>query len=260
MKVGSIMNNNELDYYNRIKNWDFSKISYEVESLTNWDMYKILNEKTTKNSRILDLGTGGGEKVINKFPEALEIVGTDFSQQMIKTAKENLTKSNKKNIKFKVMDNLNMDTPDNYFDIVVARHTCIDAKQIYKTLKKDGLLLLRGVDKLDCWQLKRLFNRGQAFNDIKPISQIDYENILDAGFRNVELIPIYDREYFKTKDDLLALLLKTPILDDFSEENENTSLIKMEIDMQKLDEYIRNNTTDKGILLRRRYYGITANK
>ena len=254
------MNNNELDYYNRIKNWDFSKINYEVESLTNWDMYKILNEKTTKNSRILDLGTGGGEKVINKFPEALEIVGTDFSQQMIKTAKENLTKSNKKNIKFKVMDNLNMDTPDNYFDIVVARHTCIDAKQIYKTLKNDGLLLLRGVDKLDCWQLKRLFNRGQAFNDIKPISQIDYENILDAGFRNVELIPIYDREYFKTKDDLLALLLKTPILDNFSEENENTSLIKKDIDMQKLDEYIRNNTTDKGILLRRRYYGITANK
>ncbi len=254
------MNNNELDYYNRIKNWDFSRISYEVESLTNWDMYKILNEKTTKNSRILDLGTGGGEKVINKFPEALEIVGTDFSQQMIKTAKENLKKSNKKNIKFKVMDNLNMDTPDNYFDIVVARHTCIDAKQIYKTLKKDGLLLLRGVDKLDCWQLKRLFNRGQAFNDIKPISQIDYENILDAGFRNVELIPIYDREYFKTKDDLLALLLKTPILDNFSEENENTSLIKKDIDMQKLDEYIRNNTTDKGILLRRRYYGITANK
>ena len=254
------MNNNELDYYNRIKNWDFSKISYEVESLTNWDMYKILNEKTTKNSRILDLGTGGGEKVINKFPEALEIVGTDFSQQMIKTAKENLTKSNKKNIKFKVMDNLNMDTPDNYFDIVVARHTCIDAKQIYKTLKKDGLLLLRGVDKLDCWQLKRLFNRGQAFNDIKPISQIDYENILDAGFRNVELIPIYDREYFKTKDDLLALLLKTPILDNFSEENENTSLIKKDIDIQKLDEYIMNNTTNKGILLRRRYYGIVAYK
>ena len=254
------MNNNELDYYNKIKNWDFSKINYEVESLTNWDMYKILNEKTTKNSRILDLGTGGGEKVINKFPEALEIIGTDFSQQMIKTAKENLRKSNKKNIKFKVMDNLNMDTKDSYFDIVVARHTCINAKQIYKTLKKGGLLLIRGVDKLDCWQLKRLFNQGQAFNDIKPISKIDYENILDAGFRNVELIPIYDREYFKTKNDLLALLIKTPILDNFSEEDENTNLIKKNIDMQKLDEYIRNNTTDKGILLRRRYYGIMANK
>ena len=30
---------------------------------------------------------------------------------------------------------------------------------------------------------------------------------------------LYEREYYKTKEDLLALLLKTPILNDFSEEN-----------------------------------------
>lgn len=184
------MKDNEYNYYNKIKNWDFSQINCETESLTNWDISKILNEKATKKSRILNLGTGGGEILIDEFPEALEIVGTDFSPEMIKTANKNLKKANKKNIKFRIMDNLNMDTEDNYFDIVVARNTCIDARQIYKTLKKDGLLLVRGVDKLDCWQLKRLFNRGQAFNDAKPISQIDYENILDAGFRNVELIPI----------------------------------------------------------------------
>ena len=254
------MKDNEFNYYNKIKNWDFSQINCETESLTNWDISKILNEKATKKSRILDLGTGGGEVVINEFPVALEIVGTDFLPEMIKTANNNLKKSNKKNIKFKVMDNLNMDTPDNYFDIVVARHTCIDAKQIYKTLKKDGLLLLRGVDKLDCWQLKRLFNKGQAFNDIKPISQIDYENIMDAGFKNVELVPIYIREYYKTKEDLLALLLKTPILDDFSEINVNNNLKKQNIDLDKLDMYIKENAYDKGILLIRRYYGIVAEK
>ncbi len=53
-----------------------------------------------------------------------------------------------------------MDTPDNYFDIVTTRHTVIDPKQIYKTLKNNGQLILRGVDKLDCWSLKRLFGRG----------------------------------------------------------------------------------------------------
>ena len=153
-----------------------------------------------------------------------------------------------------------MDTEDNYFDIVVARNTCINAKQIYKTLKKDGLLLVRGLDKKDCLQLKRLFNRGQAFNDTKPISEIDYENILDAGFENVELIPIYEREYYKTKEDLLALLLKTPILNDFIEEHENNNITKDNIDMQILNKYIESNTTNKGILLRRRYYGIIANK
>ena len=178
---------------------------------------------------------------------------------MIKTANNNLKQSGRKNITFKQMDNLNMDTPDNYFDIVVARHTCIDAKQIFKTLKQNGVLLLRGVDKLDCWQLKRLFGKGQAYNDIKPISQIDYENILDAGFKEVELVPIHVREYFKTKKDLLSLLLKTPILDDFSE-IDNNNFQKESINLDILDEYIKNNTYEKGILLIRRYYGITAVK
>lgn len=145
-----------------------------------------------------------------------------------------------------------MNVPNEYFNIVVARHTCIDAKQIYSTLKDGGLLLLRGVDKLDCWELKKLYGKGQSYNDIKPISQIDYENILDAGFKNVELVPIHIREYYKTKEDLIALLLKTPILQNFDKEKN--------IDFTMLNQYIENHKTDKGILLIRRYYGITAHK
>ena len=153
-----------------------------------------------------------------------------------------------------------MDTPDDYFDVVVARHTCIDAKQIYKTLKNGGKLLLRGVDKLDCWQLKRLFGKGQSYFDEKPISVIDYENILDAGFKHVELIPIHVREFYKTKEDLMALLLKTPILMDFSEVEENDNLELKGIDEKLIDKYIEENTFEKGILLIRRYYGIIATK
>lgn len=43
-----------------------------------------------------------------------------------------------------------------------------------------------------------MFKRGQEYNDIKPISLIDYENILEVGFKNVELVLIHIREY-KTK-------------------------------------------------------------
>ena len=38
------MSNKELEYYNKIKNWDFSMIKFEEENLTNWDMYEILNK------------------------------------------------------------------------------------------------------------------------------------------------------------------------------------------------------------------------
>ena len=178
---------------------------------------------------------------------------------MIKVANKNLEESGKKNIKFKVMNNLEMDTPDNYFDLVTARHTVTDPKQIYKTLKLGGYLIIRGVDKLDCWNLKRFFNRGQGFTDTKPISLIDYEAVLDAGFKNVELIPLHVVEYYKTEEDLYALLLKVPILDNFSE-MKNGEYERVPIEKNLFEKYVAENTTEKGIKLIRRYYGIVAQK
>ena len=40
----------------------------------------------------------------------------------------------------------------------------------------------------------------------------------------------------------------------------NNKLEENRPDLQKLDLYIKENSYDKGILLRRRYYGITAEK
>ena len=173
---------NEYEYYNNLANWSFSEIKYTSENYTNWVYEDQIEKHVNKKSKILDLGTAAGEKVLKNFPECAEILGTDFSSEMIKNANINLEKSGRKNISFRVMNNSEMDTPDNYFDVVTARHTITNKKQIYKTLKNGGFLILRGVDKLDSWSLKRLFNRGQAFYDKKPISLIDYEEILDAGF------------------------------------------------------------------------------
>ena len=149
------------------------------------------------------------------------------------------------------MNNLEMNTKDNYFDLVTSRHTVIEPKQIYKTLKKGGKLIVRGVDKLDCWLLKREFSCGLAYDDTKPISLLDYEAILDAGFKDVELIPIHTVEYYKTIEDLYALLIKAPILVEFNKEK---------IDLAILNEYCKKNKTKKGIKLIRRYYGIVAYK
>jgi len=147
----------------------------------------------------------------------------------------------------------------NYFDLVTARYTIIDPQQIYKTLNKGGQLVIRGVDKLDCWSLKRMFKRGQAYHDIKPISLIDYEAIMDAGFKEVELIPLHVIEYYKTKKDLYALLVKTPILDDFSEKSFN-EYERRTIEKEMFEKYVKQNTTEKGIKLIRRYYGIIGKK
>ena len=252
----------ELKYYEEIKDWNFDMFEIESESLTNWDMYDILNELADENSKILDLGTGGGEKLLKSFPNAKEIIGTDLSKSMIETANNNLKTSGRKNITFKVMDNLKMDVLDNYFDIIVARNTITDPKQIYKALKPGGYLLIRGVDRDDCWSLKVLFGKGQAYTDNKPISLIDYENVLAAGFKDVELIPLHEREYFKNKYLFKEFLKKVPIIDDFNEINDDAGMgfYKKDIDDELLEKYIKDNTYNGRIRLLRRYYGLIARK
>ena len=108
--------------------------------------------------------------------------------------------------------------------------------------------------------MKRMFRRGQGFTDTKPISVVDYEAILDAGFKDVELIPLHVIEYYKTKEDLYALLVKVPILDDFSEIKENDEYERVQIEPEIFEKYVSENTTEKGIKLIRRYYGIIARK
>ena len=124
----------------------------------------------------------------------------------------------------------------------------------------DGYLIVEGVDKQDCWELKTLFQKGQAFHDEIPISQIDYGNIKKAGFREIEMQEIIQYEYYETKEDLLALLLKTPILDDFSEIENANNTHNPSIEKDLFDTYVSTHTTSKGIELKRILYGIVAKK
>lgn len=254
------MQESELKYYERIGNWDFNQIKCKTENLTNWDFYEKIKENTNEKSLCLDLGTGGGEKVLKNYPDVGMIIATDFSEEMIKTAKENANQYPNKRVKFTKMNNLEMTFPKETFDLISARHTIINAKQIYDCLVAGGIIVIRGVDKKDCWELKELFGRGQAYNDEMAISEKDYQDLKEAGFTNIEKVEILQNEYYETEDDLMALLLKTPILDDFSEIKNEEFEHRTIFEKNLFDEYVKKYKTDKGILLKRVLYGIVAKK
>ena len=254
------MQENELRYYEKIGNWDFSQIKCQTENSTDWDFYEKIKENTNEKSLCLDLGTGGGERVLKDYPEVGMIIATDFSNEMIKTAKENVKEYPKKRVKFTKMNNLEMNFPKETFDLISARHTIINAKQIYDCLVPGGTIVIRGVDQKDCWEIKKIFGRGQAYRDEIPISQKDYLDLKEAGFKNIEKVEILHNEYYKTEEDLMALLLKTPILDDFSETENEEFKHKGIVEKDLFDEYVKKYKSEKGILLKRVYYGIVAKK
>lgn len=254
------MQENEFKYYERIGNWDFSQIKFQTEKLTNWDFYEKIKENTNEKSLCLDLGTGGGEEVLKNYPSVGMIIATDFSEEMIKTAKKNAKKYSNKRVKFTKMNNLEMNFPRETFDLISARHTIIEAKQVYDCLANHGILVIEGVDKKDCWEIKKIFGRGQAYNDKIAISEKDYLDLKEAGFKNIEKVEILQNEYYETEEDLMALLLKTPILDDFSEIKEEKFEHRTIIEKNLFDEYVKRYKTEKGILLKRVLYGILAKK
>lgn len=254
------MQENELKYYEEIGNWQFDQIKCKTENLTNWDFYQKIKENTNEKSLCLDLGTVGGEKLLRNYPDVGMIIGTDFSKNMIKTATENAKKYPNKKVRFTQMNNLKMAFPKETFDLISARHTIINARQIYDCLIPDGVIVIEGLNKKDCWEIKEIFGRGQAYNDEISIYEKDYYDLKEVGFKNIEKVEILQNEYYETKEDLVALLLKTPILDEFSEINNESFEHKPIIENILLEEYINKFQTEKGILLKRVLYGIVAKK
>lgn len=254
------MQENELKFYDKIGNWDFSQIKHISERLVNWEFFEKIKEHTNEKSLCLDIGTGGGEKLLKKYPRVGMVIGTDLSGRLIETARKNLENYQNKKVQFVKMDSYNITFPKELFDLVSARHTVIDAKQIYDALKIGGTLIVEGVDRRDCWELKELFGRGQGYRDTKSIAEKDYLEIKNAGFSDIEKVEILENEYYKTPEDLMALLLKTPILCNFSEFDEKIKWEHVPIEKELFEKYVREYQTEKGILLKRVSYGIIAKK
>lgn len=236
-----------VEFYENIGNWEFSMINYHEEILEDgFDYFKWIEKYTNNQSICLDLGTGGGEKLLKNYPKVKKIIGIDNSKEMIKTANINLEKSERKNenIEFIKMDTNKLEFEENTFDIVTARHTNLNVKEIKRVLKSNGLLIIEGVAKDDCLELKEKVGRGQCYFDRISVENMEYSELKNGGFEFIENKMMILNEWYHSKNDLMTLLFKTPIIEDITEE-----------DLVKIEEYINKNTKDGNIKLIRRIYG-----
>ena len=245
----------ENDFYSKQGNWDFSQIKYETiyNPENEFDFYTMIKKYSNPYSLCLDLGTGGGENLLKFYPEVGYIIAIDNSKEMIETANKNLKFYKDKKVKFVIGNNLNLNFPNNLFDLVSARNTISDPRQVFNILKEGGAFIIQGVDTKDCWELKEYFKRGQSYNQKEIFSEMEYKTFDNIGYKSVKLYPILFTEYYESKKELLKLLLKAPIINDF---DSNNNIIEDDI----LDEYIKTHQTNKGIELKRVYYGILAIK
>lgn len=99
-----------------------------------------------KNGKILDLGCGSGRAVKFFFKEGFDVVGIDFSEEMLNLAKKNIPKG-----KFLLMDMRDLNFLKESFDAVWSHFSILhipkkDIAQVFseceRVIKKNGLFFI----------------------------------------------------------------------------------------------------------------------
>lgn len=237
------------DKVGKINGWDFSNVKCVSEG-TKWDLYSEVIKICKKSDILLDIGTGGGEAILSLAGSALLLVGIDQSTGMIETATRNSAKSGIPNVRFLKMDAENLEFPDGFFNVVSCRHSEFSAKEIAKVLIKGGTFLTQQVSENDKLNIKKAFGRGQALGTKAGTLKHRYiTELSDTGFRDIQAFEYNIIEYYQTAEDLIFLLKHTPIIPRFGQ---------AEADFQILQQFIKENQTEKGIRTNSERFVITA--
>ena len=83
-----MLHDKDFEYYEKIAHWSFDEYDCHTESLTDWDLYEILKSVALPDSHVLDLGIGGGEKLLANFSGATLDLGWGIQVQVPKAMEE----------------------------------------------------------------------------------------------------------------------------------------------------------------------------
>lgn len=250
------MNTN--DYYKNLYNrvgkrigWDFSHLKTREEG-QGWDFFQEVLKKVRSGNSVLDIGTGGGERILKIAQHFGFVYGIDHSPSMINTANENLRKTKLDNVKFLLMDSSNLDFPDSYFDIVTNRHCGFNPAEVFRVLKKGGYFFTQQVSEGDQVNIKKAFGRGQAYGVKDGTLKNKYlKQLKKLGFRKISAFDYDSKLIYKTDKDYIFLLRYTPTIPDFG---------KRKNDLEILRKFIEKNKTEKGIETNSKRFMIIAVK
>ena len=128
----------------KIQGWDFSNVRDGRDPVP-WDYLTLVRNYLTSSSRVLDIGTGGGEKFLTLAPNFGKGIGIDISDEMIQTAHENQSKMQINNVSFNVMSADALQLSDSNFDIVLNRHSVVNIDEVLRVLRTGGYFITQSV-------------------------------------------------------------------------------------------------------------------
>lgn len=187
----------EIDSF-KFSGWDFSYITETgrmQEVPVRWNYFSKIRPYLYNVDRLLDLGTGGGEKLSKFTPLPKETYATEGYKPNVEIAKKNLEPLGIQVIEVDGEDKLPFE--DNYFDLVIDRHEAYCPQEIYRILADNAHFITQQVGSSSIINLIQLFdNKGLEVSNWnlnyakKELLQANFE-IVDS-IEEISFIRFYD--------------------------------------------------------------------
>jgi ubiquinone/menaquinone biosynthesis C-methylase UbiE len=211
-----------------LKGWDFSQVKV-IEEGPIIDYSRVVESHLGRNKTLLDVGTGGGERLKAFAPKVREAIGIDIDRKMIKTAAENLRRSGSQNVNLILCDSEKMPVVEAHIDIVINRHAPFGAKEVSRILRLGGTFITQQVSEGDKRNFKEVFKRGQSYGEKRGTLKKRYlRELRESGIHVVKEQTVNTTEYYESIDDVIFLIANTPIIPNFNFEKEQEKLEEIE--------------------------------
>jgi SAM-dependent methyltransferase len=136
--------------------WDFSRVRDDRDPVP-WDYAGVVRHYLAPSHRVLDIGTGGGERFLALAPDLGAGVGIDPDPAMIQVARENRPPSLTTRVSFEMMGAEALQFPGDSFDVVLNRHAPIDVKEAVRVLRPQGFFITQQVGARNAQNICALF-------------------------------------------------------------------------------------------------------
>ena len=175
------------------KGWDFSYVADSgrmVDSLHKWNYTDKVRPYLSGIDTLLDIGTGGGEIMSRLQPLPKSSYAVEDYPPNVRLARERLEPIGVKVVaieqEFEPPWMADLPFEDDYFDLVINRHTGYTASEIYRTLKPSGYYITQQVGGLT-WINLKLIMRGKQGTRV-PNWNLKFvtDELTSCGFKVVE--------------------------------------------------------------------------
>jgi SAM-dependent methyltransferase len=165
------------------RGWDFSSMSVLRQPVP-WDYQSVVLNFLRPTDDVLDIGTGGGEKLASFAASFRRGLGIDIDPDMIRLARQNSAAGN---LEFRVCSE-RLETIAGTFDAVINRHAPFDIAAVAAHLRPGGYFVTQQVGErnMACVQA--------ALGEPGGPPPIDRQDVLASGLRLLAFLE-YDVEY-----------------------------------------------------------------